>query len=89
MACDASPAVHMRGIEPQRVRVGAHDYALYRDGTRFEIIRYGYAPRDTQAEVRRTMLLVVHELTGCIPDVDTGDSGEMRGRLISCPRSGS
>ena len=40
-------------------------------------------------EIRQTMLLVVKQVTGCTPVVDTGDSGEMRGKLTSCPRSRS
>lgn len=89
VACEASPQWQMAGAESTRVTVGGHDYAVYRIENRFEVIRYGYAPRAEQADIRRTMLLVVRQVTGCTPEVDTGDSGEMRGRLTSCPRSRS
>lgn len=76
----------MAGAESTRVTVGGHDYAVYRQDKKFEVIRYGWAPRAEQAEIRQTMLLVVKQVTGCTPVVDTGDSGEMRGKLTSCSR---
>lgn len=88
-ACDASPALHMRGAETTRVTVGGRDYDVYRQDKKFEVIRHGWAPRAEQAQIRETMLLVVAQVTGCTPVVETGDSGEMRGRLTSCPRSKS
>jgi len=83
-ACDASPAWQMAGAQSTRVTVGGHDYDVYRDDKHFEVIRHGWAPRAQQATIRETMLLVVKQVTGCTPIVDTGDSGEMRGKLTSC-----
>ena len=85
-ACDASPSWQMRGAESTRVTVGAHDYDVYRQDKKFEVIRHGWASRAEQPQVRETMLLVVSQVTGCTPVVETGDSGEMRGRLTSCSR---
>ena len=85
-ACDASPHWQMAGGESTRVTVGAHDYAVYVKDKKFEVIRYGWAPRHTQAEVQETMVQVVAQVTGCKPVVQSGDSGEMRGRLTSCSK---
>ncbi len=83
-ACDASPAWQMTGAPSQRVTVGGHDYTVWRKDGAFEIVRHGYAPRAEQGAVKATMLQVVAQVTGCTPRVESGDSGEMRGRLTAC-----
>lgn len=84
--CGNSPAWQMTGAPSQTVRVGAHEYTVYWQDKKFEVVRHGYARRAEQSDIRETMLLVVKQVTGCTPLVDTGDSGEARGKLTSCSR---
>jgi hypothetical protein len=83
-ACDASPAPMMLGAQKVNVAVGGHDYVVWRRDKAFEVVRLGYAPRAHQAGIKATMLAVVAQVTGCIPNVTSGDSGEMRGTLTAC-----
>jgi hypothetical protein len=84
LACDASPAPEFFGAERSEHLRDGRKYVLYRKGTRFEVVRLGYARRGEHGAIRETMLALVPEVTGCRINAQSlrGDSGEMRGSLI-------
>ena len=88
-ACEASPAWQMTGGTQQEVTLQGWRFTVWRKEDRFEVIRHGYAQRSEQAALPELMLQAVVQATGCKPRVDSGDSGEIRGRLTACPRSKS
>ena len=83
-ACDASPAPQMMGATTVNVTVAGRDYTVWRQSKAFEVVRHGWASPGAHTEIRATMLAVVAKVTGCMPSVQTGDSGEMRGTLSAC-----
>jgi hypothetical protein len=88
-ACD-SPAPQMMGGTETKVTRDGHSYAVWQKGNSVEVIRFGYARRAELPKIRQTMLVLIAEVTGCIPTQRSlqGDAGEMRARL-RCPRKGA
>ena len=83
-ACDASPAPQMMAAKGVNVTVAGRDYTVWRQDNAFEVVRHGWVNPGAHEEIRATMLAVVAKVTGCKPNVQTGDSGEMRGTLSAC-----
>lgn len=84
--CD-SPAPQMIGARELKVTREGRVYAVYLRDRYVEVIRFGWAGRAEQPAIRRQMVALIPEVTGCIADPASlvGDSGEMRARL-RCPR---
>lgn len=83
-ACDASPAPQMMGARSTNATLDGREYTVWRKGNVFEVVRHGWAARDDQPGIEVAMLALVAQVTGCLPKVDRGDSGEMRGKLSAC-----
>ncbi len=83
-ACAASPSPKMMGGQSVSIRLDGRDYTIWRKGASFEIVRYGWVKREDRLRVEETMLAAVEQVTRCKVRVKSGDSAEIRGRLIAC-----
>lgn len=85
VACD-SPSPQMRGAQAIPFRAEGHSMTLWRDDAQVEVIRHGYATRETQPRLRAAMARAIVDLTGCElrPGTLQGDTGVMRAEL-DCP----
>lgn len=82
--CDASPAPQMMGATSVTETVAGRSYTIWRQDKAFEVVRHGWASRADQPVIEATMLALVTKVTGCKTNVESGDSGEMRGTLTAC-----
>ena len=83
-ACAASPSPQLLGAKSVSIRLDGRDYTIWRKGKYFEIVRYGWVKREDRLRVEETMLAAVEQVTSCKVRVKSGDSAEIRGRLIAC-----
>lgn len=81
-AC-ASPSPQFFGATRSDVTVDGRSFTVFREDTRVQVIRHGYARAAARADIPAQMLRAVAQATGCAP-IETsfqGDSGERRGRI--------
>ena len=85
-ACGAQPSPVMIGAQRQDVVVAGRSYTVYWTPHLVEVIRSGWAANGEHQGIRATMIDLASTVTGCRLTATslTGDSGEMRGRII-CP----
>lgn len=83
LAACASPSPRFMDATRTDVVVEGRSYSVFREGSRAQVIRLGYAgPAERQA-IPDQMLRAVALATGCAPVATsfTGDSGERTGRI--------
>ena len=82
-ACGAQPTPQMFGAERIEATRNGRQYVVFKKEKTFEIIRLGYAGRGMHQGIRKDMIELIPELTGCnlVATTLQGDSGEMRGRI--------
>ncbi len=81
-AC-ASPSPQFFGAVRSDVTVDGRSFTVFREDTRVQVIRHGYAHAAARRDIPAQMLRAVAQATGCTP-IETsfqGDSGERRGRI--------
>ena len=81
-AC-ASPSPQFLTATRSDVVVEGRSFAVFREGTRAQVIRLGYATPAERRTLPDQMLRAVALATGCTPVASSfqGDSGERRGRI--------
>lgn len=86
-SCGAQPAPEFRGATKSEVTRNGRAYTLFHTDRRVEVIRLGRARSGEHQAIRRDMVDLIPEVTGCrlVAASLVGDSGEMRG-TIRCPR---
>jgi hypothetical protein len=82
--CANSPSPQMLGATSVSIRLDGRDFTIWRKGKYFEIVRYGWLAKEDRLRVEETMLAAVERVTSCKVRVKSGDSAEIRGRLIAC-----
>ena len=82
-ACGAQPTPMMLGAERIEATRDGRQYVVYKKEKTVEIIRLGYARRGEHQDIRKAMIELIPEVTGCnlVESTLQGDSGEMRGRI--------
>ena len=82
-ACGAQPTPLMMGAERLEATRSGRQYVVFKKEKTVEIIRLGYAARGMHQGIRKDMIELIPELTGCdlVESTLQGDSGEMRGRI--------
>lgn len=85
-ACGAQPTPQMFGATRTDLTRDGRRYVVYQKGAAVEVIRLGYARAGQRQAIRKTMVDILPEVTGCQVDdrFIQGDSGEMRAKLM-CP----
>lgn len=81
-AC-ASPSPQFFGATRSDVTIDGRSFTVFREDTRVQVIRHGYARASARPDIPAQMLRAVAQATGCTP-IETsfqGDSGERRGRI--------
>lgn len=83
LAACASPAPQFMDATRSDVVVGGRSFAVFREGSRAQVIRLGYATPAERRDIPARMLRAVALATGCQPVATSfrGDSGERRGRI--------
>jgi hypothetical protein len=81
-AC-ASPSPQFFGAVRSDVTVDGRSFTVFREDTRVQVIRHGYARAAPRRDIPAQMLRAVAQATGCTPIKTSfqGDSGERRGRI--------
>ena len=82
-ACGAQPTPQMFGAERLEATRNGRQYVVFKKEKTVEIIRLGYASRGEHQGIRRDMIELIPDVTGCnlVESTLQGDSGEMRGRI--------
>jgi hypothetical protein len=82
-ACGAQPTPLMMGAERLEATRNGRQYVIFKKEKTVEVIRLGYATRGQHQGIRKDMIELIPELTGCnlVESTLQGDSGEMRGRI--------
>ena len=85
-ACGAQPTPLMFGATKTEVTRNGRHYVVFQKGEAVEVIRLGHARRGQHQAIRKTMVDIIPEVTGCWVDDQfiQGDSGEMRAK-VRCP----
>lgn len=88
--CGAQATPAMWGAARTDLVRDGRSYTVFRKDNRVEVIRLGWASPGEHAAIRATMMALIPEVTGCklAESSVQGDSGEMRGRLVACPKAG-
>lgn len=83
LAACASPSPQFLDATRSDVVVEGRSFAVFREGTRVQVIRLGYAGPVDRRAIPDQMLRAVALATGCspVPSSFQGDSGERRGRI--------
>lgn len=81
-AC-ASPSPQFFGASRSDVTIDGRSFTVFREDTRVQVIRHGYARAAARPDIPEQMLRAVAQATGCTPIESSfqGDSGERRGRI--------
>lgn len=81
-AC-ASPSPQFFGATRSDVTIDGRRFTVFREDTRVQVIRHGYARAAARPDIPEQMLRAVAQATGCTPIESSfqGDSGERRGRI--------
>ena len=85
-ACGPQPTPLMFGATKTEVTRNGRDYVVFQKGEAVEVIRLGYVRPGQHQGIRRAMVDLIPEVTGCWVDdrFIQGDSGEMRAK-VRCP----
>jgi hypothetical protein len=87
-ACGAQPTPQMWGAKRTDVTRDGRTYTIFQKDKQVEVIRLGWASPGEHQGIRKTMIDLIPEVTGCrlVESTLQGDSGEMRGRIL-CPKT--